>query len=211
MGNYRHMENSKEYWIDLGARIKMERTRMGLTQAALMEKIGRSPESYRVLGRWEKGRVRPEFSDMVELCRVFSCELGYLLGEHDCKTRAATDIRAETGLSEGAIQRLRAMRKDARFMELSIISLLINETNEADAVLQEVFDYFNMIIEPEVVQVTARKDHIFEADGTTYGGGESWTIPSSYVDDLGLWGIHFRLRELRKRWRGDDNGWHWEE
>ena len=47
----------------------------------------------------------PQFEDMLKMCEVFDCELGYLLGEFDCKTREATDIQAKTGLSEKAIKK----------------------------------------------------------------------------------------------------------
>lgn len=38
----------------------------------------------------------PQFEDMLKMCEVFDCELGYLLGEFNCKTREATDIQAKT-------------------------------------------------------------------------------------------------------------------
>ena len=43
----------------------------------------------------------------MELCNIFNCEIGYLLCEYDCKTRAATDIVKETGLSEKSIDILK--------------------------------------------------------------------------------------------------------
>jgi Helix-turn-helix. len=103
MRNIKH--TNKQDWLKkIGANIKRERELAKLSQSQLMERIGRSAESYRVLGRWEKGTAEPQFSDMLALCIVFDCELGYLLGEHDCKTQAATDVQKETGLSESAIR-----------------------------------------------------------------------------------------------------------
>ena len=40
------------------------------------------------------------------MCDLFGCEIGYLLCDYDCKTRTATDIQKETGLSEAAIARI---------------------------------------------------------------------------------------------------------
>jgi len=106
-----------------------------------MGAIGRAPESYRVLGRWEKGAAKPELDDLVSLCKVFGCEIGYLLGEHDCKTRSTTDIQAETGLSEGAIAELRRYNdhnrinyedgyKVSHYQNLQTINLLLENERE---------------------------------------------------------------------------------
>ena len=110
MGNKKYKSEEKYTWEKIGERIKFEREQNGLTQKELMLKIGRSEESYRILGRWEKGITRPQFSDIIELCKVFDCELGYLLCEYDCKTREATDIQQATGLCQQAINRLTKLK-----------------------------------------------------------------------------------------------------
>ena len=102
------MGKSEHTLEKVGEIIKREREAAKLSQSKLMGAVGRSPESYRLLGKWEKGIAEPLFSDMLALCNVFGCELAYLLGEQDCKTRAATDIHNETGLSEAAILLLSA-------------------------------------------------------------------------------------------------------
>lgn len=98
----------------IGKRIKAEREALGLTQIELAEKIYIS--SYQTIGNWESGKkqknskerkfILPDLSDMLQLCDVFHCELGYLLCDYDCKTRTATDVKAVTGLSEEAINRI---------------------------------------------------------------------------------------------------------
>jgi len=57
---------------------------------------------------WEKGRI-PSLADMLHMCKLFDCELSYLLCEYDCKTRIATDIQETTGLSETAINKMSAI------------------------------------------------------------------------------------------------------
>lgn len=202
MGNYKHIAEDDKFWIDLGARIKMERKLAGLNQADLMEAMGRAPGSFRVLGKWEHGTAKPQFSDMVELCRVFDCELGYLLGEYDCKTRTATDIHAETGLSEKAIQRLRLLNEGAFKRYLDIISLLINEAEETGGVysgettvLNEIVGYLNTIITEETVCVSS-------------GYGNLREIQSKDIEDLGLLRVQIELKRLKNWWRGDDIGKH---
>lgn len=120
MGIIKHITDDEYDWASIGKRIKREREEGGLTQSELMGKIGRSTESYRVLGRWEKGTARPQFSDMIELCKVFDCELGYLLCEYDCRTGRATDIQKETGMSESAIETLRYFQGHKDDPELSL-------------------------------------------------------------------------------------------
>ena len=44
------------------------------------------------------------------LCKIFRCELGYLLCEFDDKTKQITDIQLVTGLSDTAIRRLFNLR-----------------------------------------------------------------------------------------------------
>lgn len=91
----------------IASRITEERTALGLTKEGLAERLNVNRNT---ITSWErkdsKGRY-PPLEDLARMCDLFNCELGYLLGEYDCKTRAATDIQSETGLSERAIDRLR--------------------------------------------------------------------------------------------------------
>lgn len=98
-------------WVQIGERIKQERKKAGLSQSELMQKIGRSAESRQLLTKWEKGTSKLELPDLLNLCKVFDCELGYLLCEYNFKTREVTNIQEATGLSEKAIERLMMYRK----------------------------------------------------------------------------------------------------
>jgi len=63
------------------------------------------------IASWEKqgGRI-PQLADMLRMCKLFDCELGYLLGEHKLPTRETTDIHATTGLSKDAIENLKNLQ-----------------------------------------------------------------------------------------------------
>jgi len=105
------MEYSPEL---IGERIKKERKRMNWSQQELLVKLHRD-KSYRTAMKWEKGDVLPTLDDMFAMCRLFNCELGYLLGEFPEHTRAATDICDITGLTAAAVDHLenwRNMRRD---------------------------------------------------------------------------------------------------
>lgn len=92
----------------IGARIKEARKDMKLTQEQLAEKLEVARET---IGSWERCITTPEFSTLLTMCRsdIFDCEVGYLLGEHEEKTRVATDICKEIGLSEEAVSSLQEL------------------------------------------------------------------------------------------------------
>lgn len=89
----------------VGERIKKERKAMGISQDAFVEKYGQklSISSRTTLYKWERGEGELSIWNILELSNIFGCSPGYLIGEYDCRTRAATDINAKTGLSEMAI------------------------------------------------------------------------------------------------------------
>lgn len=98
------MDNIKVKTI--GERIKAERTREGcsITLDTLADKIGVTRQT---ISKWEKGEgTGPTVWDLVRLCEFFGCDYGYLIGDYACRTRIATDIREETGLSELAVTNL---------------------------------------------------------------------------------------------------------
>lgn len=97
----------------IGERIKNERKAAGYKSHdalcdALRDKYGYAI-TRRTLGEIENGERNHYDADFLfYLCDLFGCEMGYLLGEYDCRTGRNTDIAAATGLSEKAIERLDA-------------------------------------------------------------------------------------------------------
>lgn len=99
--------------------------------------------SRQTLAKWESGRGSADFSvyQILELCKIFECDPGYLLGEYSCKRRPITDICEETGLSEALVSAL--LRRpptedelesvpDAAFFE-SPLSIVINALYETSS------------------------------------------------------------------------------
>ena len=89
---------------EIGERIRTERKKLDLTQDGLAEKIDIG--SRQTIAQWENGVALPPLSKLLCMCDLFGCEIGYLLCDYDCKTRTATDIHKEIGLSEVAISKL---------------------------------------------------------------------------------------------------------
>jgi len=87
-------------------RIEKERYALGYSKLKLAELLFVDRNTITAWERCDdKGRF-PPLDSLLMMCELFNCELGYLLGEHECKTREATDIRAVTGLSEIALTEL---------------------------------------------------------------------------------------------------------
>ena len=90
--------------IDVGQRIKEERLKNGYKrQDDLCEElhIGRN-----TLSAWENGKANIELSDLIKLCELFNCEVGYLLCEYDTPYRVQSDISEQTQLSTKAIENI---------------------------------------------------------------------------------------------------------
>lgn len=100
----------------IGNRIKAERKSLGKNQEELAEDLGAKRST---VGSWENGLTMPSFQKMIKLCEMFDCEMGYLLCEegYEGKTRKATDICKETGLSQQAVIKLCESKKQAEWMK----------------------------------------------------------------------------------------------
>lgn len=153
------MDNIK----DIGKRIKKERTRIkGLTLDVLAEKISVTRQT---ISKWEKGGGGgPTVWDLEKMCAIFGCDYGYLIGDYECRTRTATDIRDETGLSELAVanllvaaggpdegpmderdannvhDNLRA-REIGRFAKIRFIEALLENSDELERMAVAAYDY----------------------------------------------------------------------
>ncbi len=67
------------------------------------------------------------------LCEIFDCEMGYLLGEYECKTGRNTDIVNETGLNEDAVNKLLFLNSMNKAHGLSdVLSLFITHPKFID-------------------------------------------------------------------------------
>lgn len=94
------------YNLDImGSRMKKLRKERKLSLAYVASYCG--VEQYQTVSSWESGNTVPPLKTILKLCELYDCELGYLVGEYDCKWRTTADIKRETGLSEAAVEFLR--------------------------------------------------------------------------------------------------------
>lgn len=83
----------------LGERIRKQREKKGLTQAQLADALGLADGSRTTIVKWENGKLYPSSKKIPDLCKVLSCDAGYLFGEYETETREKNDIAEATGLS----------------------------------------------------------------------------------------------------------------
>ena len=96
----------------IASRLVAEREAYKLSQEKLAHelKVNRN-----TLSSWENA-LKPsdltlKLKHLLTLSELYNCEVAYLLGEIDCKTRENTDIQAVTGLSERAIKNIKNMKR----------------------------------------------------------------------------------------------------
>lgn len=115
----------------IGKRISLERKELKLSQDSfihlLSSKYGYSI-SRNTLSKIEQGKSSHYDCELfLIMCEIFECEMGYLLGEYDCKTGRITDISKETGLNPEAIFKLKAiLERNGSTRRTDLLNLLIN-------------------------------------------------------------------------------------
>lgn len=87
----------------IGKMIKTEREKNGMKQKDLADLIHVTNKQ---ISNYERGILLPPLDKLLDICQVFDCELGYLLGEegYENKTKLMTAVSNSTGLTMDALQ-----------------------------------------------------------------------------------------------------------
>lgn len=93
----------------LGENIRKKRIELGFTQAKLGEKL--EGITGKMISKYENGSVPPSIDLIYEMCELFKCEPGYLLGEdgYENGSKKDTDVVAATGLSVDALHAIQSL------------------------------------------------------------------------------------------------------
>ena len=184
--------NNKYDFKQIGKRIREERTnaqnatgrKKVMTQSDLANEIGVSRQT---IAKWEHGEIdQLLMGDLLKLCNLFGCELGYILGEYNCRTRISTDIQEETGLSEQAVNFL----KEQKLYRCSAIDKII--TYDGGIIIRLIYDHL-----------------FYKANDVEIEVGNNTTINKKNLADVFLLQIISELRTLRKIISGGSgNGQH---
>jgi len=170
-----------EAWRDNLLGLMKER---GLTQNGLAELINdrfyggsESPRfTQKNVSTWvnaglpdRKGHVRPfpKFEIMLQIAAVLEVDLGYLIGDIECKTYNAQDAHEYTGLEESALEEVRKITHFERKYHLGISrgsnGAMISEILKSP-ILPELLDEMTCL-----VRLNDKRDDITEAVVAEYG------------------------------------------
>lgn len=145
--------------MKLGSMILKCREEKKYSQSKLGEELAKrmadDPEARKfnrkTIGDWESGRTSPRANALLTLCDIFDCELGYLLEEpgYEDKTRSATDIVRETGLSGEAVHLLQEYRISASKRESDKVNKYIYTDEFIPALISFMLESedFNRLVE----------------------------------------------------------------
>jgi len=145
----------------IGKRIEENRKQLGLKSAdSLSEAIEEQGAYYsrQLIRVWERGEDVPPEKALLIMCNLFQCDLGYLLGEYDCKTRTNTDIAEETGLSDTAIECLKEMNDESK----TVLNFLLED--EALWVLLENMSKFENAYKNYIAALQNQLDNLEDED-----------------------------------------------
>lgn len=109
------INNSNSLRQIVGSRLEKARKDKGLKRSTLCSLLAAdssapvsdlSPET---LKQWELGKNKINIEWVPSIKNILGCDVGYLFGEYDCKTREINDAHEVTGLSHDAISQLKAL------------------------------------------------------------------------------------------------------
>lgn len=156
------------------ARLKAARKEFGYSLEQVAEFCG--VQQYQTVSKWESGNSTPSVEKLMRLCDLYGYEIGYFMGEYDCKTRARTDIHEFTGLAEKAISQLNTDRAFNPDRIRALNEILIYNSGD-------------------IIQLIADSLY-YRFDGQIAVGDR--TINGKNLNDLYLLEIASELRALRK-------------
>lgn len=115
-----------EYNLDaIGKRIRAERIARGLSQDELISALQTKGVSIsrNSVSKLEGGNfsVNLGLNFLAALCKIFDCDMGYLLCEYNERKHIVSDICIETGLSEKAVEYIRSLREKNRIDAVNLL------------------------------------------------------------------------------------------
>lgn len=102
---YKYITFPEESLPVLGANIKAERKRLGLSMEALGDKVGLGREAISSIEH-ARNKGYPELEGLLSMCAAFNCDLEYLLGFQEERIRGHVDFSEITGLDPSTIERI---------------------------------------------------------------------------------------------------------
>jgi transcriptional regulator with XRE-family HTH domain len=166
------MHNSIDIKKNIGQRLTDARKKAELSRKDLCDAVNQLAENdgrafflnEATLKQWEYGNNQINIEWLPYLCTALRCDIGYIFGDYECRTRIATDIREETGLSELAVTNLLVAAggpdegemklpvaesprdnlrsyEIGRFAKIRFIEALLEHTEELERLAVAAYDY----------------------------------------------------------------------
>ena len=135
--NVEHVSNPLD--IALGARIRVRRKSLGLSQDDLAVQVGLT---FQQIQKYERGANRVSFSRLVEIARTLKCRVQDLIGDLDVEGEVSDQVAAEAvQLKEtGALELIRAysaIRSAGRRRVVVSLAQTLSKEDEPDVVSAE--------------------------------------------------------------------------
>jgi hypothetical protein len=132
--NVDHVSNPLD--IALGARIRVRRKSLGLSQDDLAVQVGLT---FQQIQKYERGANRVSFSRLVEIARTLKCRVQDLIGDLDVEGEVSDQVAAEAvQLKEtGALELIRAysaIRSAGRRRVVVSLAQTLSKEDEPDIV-----------------------------------------------------------------------------
>lgn len=134
------MTNYNDRLKIVAERIKEEREHNKWSKVDLLAKIYMAESSHKTITAWENGTRMPDLASLARMAEVFHCDIGYLLGDYDERTRVSADIVKETGLSAKAVEKILKMPS---FLKITLSDFICAES--FGNIIQGIFTYKQMI------------------------------------------------------------------
>jgi transcriptional regulator with XRE-family HTH domain len=132
--NVDHVSNPLD--VALGARIRVRRKSLGLSQDDLAVQVGLT---FQQIQKYERGANRVSFSRLVEIARTLKCRVQDLIGDLDVEGELSDQVAAEAvQLKEtGALELIRAysaIRSAGRRRVVVSLAQTLSKEDEPDVV-----------------------------------------------------------------------------
>lgn len=196
----------------IGSRIKEERKLKNWSQAELGEKItdmlganedGRA-KSQGNISEWENSKRVPDLKCLICLSRLFTCSLGYLLGEYDARTYGENEIAKTIGLSPKSVNLLSSMNAWGVSDDYSkVLDKLISDSCYKNKGHRSLLDLICFFLSYESKKDAKQKRVIWKNGVITDDANDGYTDPSaitlsdSLIEDAILVEISNALRDLK--------------
>lgn len=197
-------------WNDIGKRIKYERkrtinpdTKKAFTQDEFCKKLGICRNRLSALENGTVGKdgsqPRLHLDTMLNMCKLFNCELGYLLCEYDTKRREIAEVQEMIGLSEEAICMLKELCELQTFDHvLEMVSCFITDCSS---------DRLNTVCtiaghSESIEKAEWERDHIHHSDFEyeKQKGADLYIIQNAFMDFINRYIDNIR-KERKEQWQ----------